>query len=126
MFKKHACFGLLLMSLVAPALAGGDDVEPGLGDPADGPPFFGEVLDIKARKPMADVLVRAEFGKGQAILARTDAEGKFRFGAFGRTVDPNSIQFTCSMKGFKPVDLIRRPGPRDEAPIELQCLLEPE
>ncbi len=126
MFKKHACFGLLLMSLGAPAYAGGDDVEPGLGDPADGPPFFGEALNIKARKPMADVLVRAEFGKGQAILARTDAEGKFRFGAFGRTVDPNSIQFTCTIKGFKPVDLIRRPGPRDESPIELQCLLEPE
>ena len=126
MFKKTAFFSLLLAVLAAPAIAGGDDVEPGLGDPADGPPFFGEVVDLKSRKNLVDALVRAEFGKGQVILTRSDPEGRFRFGAFGRTVDPNSIQFTCAMKGYKAVDLIRTPGPRDESPIELKCLLEPE
>jgi len=126
MFKITAFCSLLLAALAVPALAGGDDVEPGLGDPADGPPFFGEVLDLKSRKTLVDALVRAEFGKGQVILTRTDPEGRFRFGAFGRTVDPASINFTCAMKGFKAVDLIRTPGPRDESPIELKCLLEPE
>jgi hypothetical protein len=126
MFRKYAVFSLFLSFLAAPAQAGGDDVEPGLGDPADGPPFFGEVVDLKSRKVLVDALVRAEFGKGQTILTRTDPEGRFRFGAFGRTVDPNSIQFICSMKGYKAVDLIRAPGPRDESPIELKCLLEPE
>jgi hypothetical protein len=111
---------------LAPALAGGDGVEPGLDDPADGPPFFGDVLNIKGRKMLVDALVRAEFGKGQVILTRTDPEGKFRFGAFGRTVDPNSIKISCAMKGFKAVDIIRMPGRRDEDPIEVQCLLEPE
>lgn len=126
MFRKSAFCSLFFVSLAAPACAGGDDVEPGLGDPADGPPFFGEVVDLKSRKTLVDALVRAEFGKGQVILTRTDPEGRFRFGAFGRTVDPNSIHFTCSMKGYKAVDLIRQPGPRDESPIELKCLLEPE
>jgi hypothetical protein len=126
MFRKTAFCSLLFVSLAAPASAGGDDVEPGLGDPADGPPFFGEVVDLKSRKTLVDALVRAEFGKGQVILTRTDPEGRFRFGAFGRTVDPASIHFTCSMKGYKAVDLIRQPGPRDESPIELKCLLEPE
>ena len=93
MFKKTAFFSLLLAVLAAPAIAGGDDVEPGLGDPADGPPFFGEVVDLKSRKNLVDALVRAEFGKGQVILTRSDPEGRFRFGAFGRTVDPNSIHF---------------------------------
>ena len=110
----------------APALAGGDGVEPGLDDPADGPPFFGDVLDIKKRKMLVDALVRAEFGKGQVILTRSDPEGRFRFGAFGRTVDPASIKISCAMKGFKAVDTIRTPGRRVEDPIEVQCLLEPE
>jgi len=117
--------GCTLLSL-APALAGGDGVEPGLDDPADGPPFFGDVLDIKKRKMLVDALVRAEFGKGQVILTRSDPEGKFRFGAFGRTVDPASIKISCAMKGFKAVDTIRTPGRRVEDPIEVQCLLEPE
>ena len=111
---------------LAPALAGGDGVEPGLDDPADGPPFFGDVLNIKGRKMLVDALVRAEFGTGQVILTRTDPEGKFRFGPFGRTVDPNSIKISCAMKGFKAVDIIRMPGRRSEDPIEVQCLLEPE
>jgi hypothetical protein len=117
--------GCTLLSL-APALAGGDGVEPGLDDPADGPPFFGDVLDIKKRKMLVDALVRAEFGKGQVILTRSDPEGRFRFGAFGRTVDPASIKISCAMKGFKAVDTIRTPGRRVEDPIEVQCLLEPE
>jgi hypothetical protein len=116
-----------LIAGLAPATrAGGDDVEPSLDDPADGPPFFGDALDIKTRKGLVDALVRAEFGKGQTILTRTDPEGKFRFGAFGRTVDPNTIKISCSMKGYKPVDVIRTPGRRDEDPVEVECLLEPE
>ncbi|MDB5641580.1 MAG: hypothetical protein JWN07_897 [Hyphomicrobiales bacterium] len=128
MLRKIACAGLVCFSVLSlsPALAGGDDVEPGLEDPADGPPFFGDALDIKSRKTLVDALVRAEFGKGQVILTRTDPEGKFRFGAFGRTVDPNSIEISCAMKGYKAVDIVRTPGRRDEDPIEVQCLLEPE
>jgi hypothetical protein len=128
MFRTIARTGLVLLSVLSlsPALAGGDDVEPGLEDPADGPPFFGDALDIKSRKTLVDALVRAEFGKGQVILTRTDPEGKFRFGAFGRTVDPSSIKISCAMKGYKAVDTIRTPGRRDEDPIEVQCLLEPE
>jgi hypothetical protein len=128
MFRNLVRTGFVLLSVLSlsPALAGGDDVEPGLEDPADGPPFFGDALDIKSRKILVDALVRAEFGKGQVILTRTDPEGKFRFGAFGRTVDPNSITISCAMKGYKAVDTIRTPGRRDEDPIEVQCLLEPE
>lgn len=129
MLRHIARTSLLLASVLAlatAARAGGDDVEPGLGDPADGPPFFGDATDIKTREHLVDALVRAEFGKGQVILTRTDPEGKFRFGAFGKSVDPNSVKISCSMKGFKPVDVIRTPGRRDEDPIEVQCLLEPE
>ena len=129
MFRTFARAGLVLVSVLSAAplaVAGGDDVEPGLGDPADGPPFFGDALDIKNRKAVVDALVRAEFGKGQVILTRTDPEGKFRFGAFGRTVSPESIKISCAMKGYKAVDVVRTPGRRDEDPIEVQCLLEPE
>ena len=129
MFRTIARAGLVLLSVLtlAPiARAGGDDVEPALGDPADGPPFFGDALDIKNRKPLVDTLVRAEFGKGQVILTRTDPEGKFRFGAFGKSVDPASIKISCAMKGYKAVDVVRTPGRRDEDPIEVQCLLEPD
>ena len=127
MFRPIARAGLLALGVLAlaPAYAGGDDVEPGLGDPADGPPFFGDALDIKTRKFLVDALVRAEFGKGQVILTRTDPEGKFRFGAFGKTVSPDSVKISCAMKGYKPVDVVRTPGRRDEDPIEVQCLLEP-
>jgi hypothetical protein len=129
MFRTFARAGLVLVSVLSAAplaVAGGDDVEPGLGDPADGPPFFGDALDIMNRKALVDALVRAEFGKGQVILTRTDPEGKFRFGAFGRTVTPESIKISCAMKGYKAVDVVRTPGRRDEDPIEVQCLLEPE
>ncbi len=128
MLRSLACASLVCFSVLslAPALAGGDGVEPGLDDPADGPPFFGDVLDIKKRKMLVDALVRAEFGKGQVILTRSDPEGRFRFGAFGRTVDPASIKISCAMKGFKTVDTIRTPGRRVEDPIEVQCLLEPD
>ena len=70
--------------------------------------------------------MRAEFGKGQVILTHTDPEGRFRFGAFGAAVNPDSVKINCVMKGYKLVDVLRRPGPAADAPIEVQCLLEPE
>jgi hypothetical protein len=125
MIRTLARAGFVLLML-SPALAGGDGVEPGSDDPADGPPFFGDALDIKNRKTLVDALVRAEFGKGQVVLTRTDPEGRFRFSAFGRTIDPGTVKISCAMKGYKPVDTVRTPGRRNEDPIEVQCLLEPE
>jgi hypothetical protein len=125
MIRTLARAGFVLLML-SPALAGGDGVEPGSDDPADGPPFFGDALDIKNRKTLVDALVRAEFGKGQVVLTRTDPEGRFRFSAFGRTIDPGAVKISCAMKGYKPVDTVRTPGRRNEDPIEVQCLLEPE
>lgn len=124
-------FSLALLGLVAltsPGLGGGDDIDgSGVSNPEDGPPFFGEARDVSTQKVLVDAIVRAEFAKGQVILTRTDPEGRFRFGAFGKSVPPDTVQIKCAMKGYKLLDVSRRQGsgPPD-TPIEIECLLEPE
>ncbi|MDB5649324.1 MAG: hypothetical protein JWL62_844 [Hyphomicrobiales bacterium] len=121
-----ALFGLF--ALASPCIAGGDDIDgSGVSDPEDGPPFFGVARDVSTQKVLVDAIVRAEFAKGQVIMTRTDPEGAFRFGAFGKTVPPETVQIKCAMKGYKLLDVSRRQGsgPPD-TPIEVECLLEPE
>lgn len=118
---------LLIGLLVAPAWAGGGDIDGLPDDPADGPSFFGEAKDIGAFKPLEGVSVRAEFGKGQAILTSTDPDGRFHFGGFGHDVSPDTIQIKCSMRGYKLVDVPRRRASNaPESPVELECLMEKE
>ena len=109
------------------ARAGGGMVE-GLPDnPEDGPPFFGEAIDVKGHKRMVGVHVRADFGKSQYLLTTTDEEGDFHFTGFGKNVDPASVRISCSKEGYRLIDASRQPSSgASDAPIHIECLMERE
>ena len=87
MFRTFARAGLVLVSVLSAAplaIAGGDDVEPGSAiRPTARPSSATRSTSASARRSWTRWCA-AGIGKGQVILTRTDPEGKFRFGAFGR------------------------------------------
>lgn len=119
----------LLLGISGPrfAVAGGGAVE-GLEDnPADGPPFFGEAVDIRGHKPITGATVRADYGKSQSLLTSTDPEGRFRFTGFGPSIDPKTVRVSCSMKGFRLIEATQRQVSNDSgAPYHVECLMARE
>ncbi len=126
---KHA-LGLSLM--LALALAAGDAWAGGSGldeqdDAADaGTPFFGFVKDLDARgKGIADAKVTAEIKGGNAsLITRADAQGHYRLAGFGKDVNPDTVEITCSVDGYKLDRTPRRKLSNDPgAPVEVDCLM---
>jgi len=107
------------------AWAGGSGLDE--QDDADaGTPFFGFVKDLDARgRGIADAKVVAEIKGGNAsLVTRADAQGHYRITGFGKDVDPNTVEVTCSVAGYKLDKAIRRKLSNDPgAPIEVDCLM---
>jgi hypothetical protein len=130
---KHVLgFGLIIAGLALAltlasngARAGGS----GLDEQEDadaGTPFFGFVKDLDARgKGLADAKVVAEIKGGNAsLVTRADAQGHYRITGFGKDVDPNSVEITCSVQGYRLERATRRKLSNDPgAPIEVDCLM---
>jgi hypothetical protein len=95
-------------------------------DEEQGTPFFGFAKDIDARgKGLPDTKVVAEIKGGNAsLVTRTDAQGHFRIAGFGKDVDPNTIEITCSKDGYKLQRAARRRLSNDPgSPVEVDCLM---
>ena len=131
MMKRAFRFGLVTGAALALAFAGAAAWAGGSGldeqDDADaGTPFFGFVKDLDARgRGLADAKVVAEIKGGNAsLVTRADAQGHYRITGFGKDVDPNSVEVTCSVAGYKLDKAIRRKLSNDPgAPIEVDCLM---
>jgi hypothetical protein len=108
-----------------PGWAGGTGLDEHDDDDA-GTPFFGFAKDLDARgRGLADTKVVAEIKGGNAsLVTRTDAQGHFRIAGFGKDIDPNTVEITCSKDGYKLQRAARRKLSNDPgAPVEVDCLM---
>ena len=116
-------------ALVAPvvALAGGGSFD-SMDDDADkdaGPAYFGFVKD-RSGEGVADakvtVVVKAF---NSSLILRSDDTGHFKIKGFDKSVDPDEVDFTCAMDGYKFYARTKQArGTEANAPIEVTCILE--
>ena len=108
------------------AHAGDADLQAIEGDKENGPPFFGEAMDVKGMRPLEGVRIRAQV-KGQPlpVFVNTSDEGRFSLRGFGKGVDPADIDIKCEITGYKLIDLSRRRVSKAaDAATEIECLFE--
>ena len=125
-FARGALAAGLAIGLCAgqAAWAGGSGLDE--ADDADaGTPFFGFVKNVSLGGTIADAKVVAEIKGGNAsLVTRADAQGHYRITGFGKDVDPNTVEVSCSVAGYKLDKAIRRKLSNDPgAPIEVDCLM---
>jgi hypothetical protein len=116
----------------APALANGGDffaelaeLHAGRAEGEMGPTYFGFVRDSRGRA-MPRATVSATIGSsGSSMSVQTDVLGHYRIEGFSSTIDPASIEISCSKPGFQQRTLDRRTQRSPNAPIEVICMLEP-
>jgi hypothetical protein len=96
------------------------DEEPGLS-------FFGEVKEVGSLRSIEHVQVKAELG-ARRIMVQTNIEGRFKLHPnFGKDVLPDSITISCAKEGYQTIDVSRRRmSSAADAPVEVDCLLEPK
>jgi hypothetical protein len=127
--KRAARLGVVMGAALAlagtAAWAGGSGLDE--QDDADaGTPFFGFVKDLDAHgKGIADAKVTAEIKGGNAsLITRADAQGHYRLAGFGKDVNPDNVEITCSVDGYKLDRAPRRKLSNDPgAPVEVDCLM---
>jgi hypothetical protein len=108
------------------AHAGDADLQAIEGDKENGPPFFGEAMDVKGMRPLEGVRIRAQV-KGQPlpVFVNTSDEGRFSLRGFGKSVDPENVDVQCSMDGYRLLDLTRRRVSKAaDAATVVECLFE--
>jgi len=125
---RSIAFGVALVMMLAPTdrgWAGGS----GLDEPDDadvGTPFFGIVKDLDRRgRAIPDAKVTASLkGGNTSFVMRADAQGHFKFTGFAKDVDPNTVEITCAVDGYKLERTVRRKLSSDPgAPVEVDCLM---
>lgn len=108
------------------AFAGGGSFENMDEDDEDaGPPYVGDVKDSKGN-PVAEAKVSvAVKAFNSSLILRADDQGHFHIKGFDKSVNPDEVEISCSMYGYKPYALNRQPtGSEAKSPIEVMCVLE--
>jgi hypothetical protein len=118
---------VLAIALAAPivAHAGGVDMtDEDLNGGADGPSFFGFVR-LVGGAGIDDAKVTAEL-KGGALVTATDLLGLYKIPGFGKDVNPDDVQISCSKDGYKQANVMRHPHAAGDMkdPIEVDCFLQ--
>ena len=106
------------------AWAGGSGLDE--QDDADaGTPFFGFVKNVTMGGTIPDAKVTAEIkGSNAALITRADIQGHYRLAGFGKDVNPDNVEITCSVEGYKLDRAPRRKLSNDPgAPVEVDCLM---
>jgi hypothetical protein len=118
-----ACASLVL----APLSLRAGDAESELDDHEDGAPFFGEAKDVSNLRPLAAVRVKVLAKGSWPIFINTNDEGRFKLRGLGKTVDPDTVEVACAKQGYRTLEVMRRRmSRREDAAVEIECLLEPE
>jgi hypothetical protein len=116
------CFAIAMVSLskshAGEAVSEKDELD-------NGPSFFGEAKEVGSLRPMQNVQVKAEVGE-QRVSTYTNDEGTFKIPGLGKETAADSVAITCSKQGYRTLDMSRRrlSGAAD-APVVIECLLEP-
>ena len=117
------CAGL--MALPVHLRAG--ELESEMDEHDNGAPFFGEAKDVSSRRPLATVQVKILAKGSWPIFINTNDDGRFALGGLGKTVNPDTVEVACAKQGYRTLDVVRRRTSRaEDAPVEIECLLEPE
>jgi hypothetical protein len=107
--------------------AGGSDIE-GMDEDDHLPSMFGDVRDVNGYRPLEGARIQAQAkGAPLPMMATTDVDGRFKLSGFAKNVDPEAMKITCSLNGYRLLNLSRRKLGKDmDAPVEVECLLEKE
>jgi hypothetical protein len=116
---------MLTLVLRVAARAGGVNFTDEEVSPADdGPSYFGFVREVGG-PGVADAEVTASLKQGGAIATRTDILGVYKIPGFAKEVNPDDVVISCSKKGYKEANVLRRPRAGDaKDPIETECYLQ--
>jgi hypothetical protein len=102
------------------------ELEAEVDDHENGAPFFGEAKDVSSQRPLAAVQVKILAKDRWPIFINTDDDGRFLLGGLGKSVNPDTVEIACAKQGYRTLDVLRRRMSRaEEAPVEIECLLEP-
>ena len=122
-----AVLGLGLTTFVSQsAFAGGGSFDSMDDDDEDaGPPYVGDVKD-RSGNPIADAKVTvAVKAFNSSLILRADDQGHFHIKGFDKSVNPDEVEISCSMDGYKPFALSRQPtGSEPKSAIEIVCILQ--
>jgi hypothetical protein len=90
--------------------------------------MFGDVRDVNGYRPLEGARIQALVkGAPLPMMATTDVDGRFKLQGFAKNVDPEAMKITCSLNGYRLLNLSRRKLGKDmDAPVEVECLLEKE
>jgi hypothetical protein len=107
--------------------AGGSDIE-GMDEDNHLPSMFGDVRDVNGFRPLEGARIQAQAkGAPLPMIATTDVDGRFKLSGFAKNADPEAMKITCSLNGYRLLNLSRRKLGKDmDAPVEVECLLEKE
>jgi hypothetical protein len=92
----------------------------------NGPSFFGEAKEAGSLKSIQNVQVKAELG-ARKMLANTNADGQFKLPSFGKQTAVENVIVSCAKEGYRTIDVSRRRmSSAADAPVQIECLLEPK
>ena len=96
-------------------------------DEETGLSFFGEAKESGSLRSLENVQIKAELG-ARRIMVQTNVEGRFKLHPnFGKEVLSDSITISCAKDGYSTLDVSRRRmSSAPDAPVEVDCLLEPK
>jgi hypothetical protein len=73
------------------------------------------------------VRVKVTAQGGWPIFVNTNDEGGFKLRGLGKTINPDTVEVACAKQGYRTLEVMRRRmSRREDAPVEIECLLEPE
>ena len=123
---RSAVLPLLLAISPLPVLAGEADFQPE-DIHEHGAPYFGDAKQIRTLNPIEGVRFKMQLkGTMRFFVIATDEDGRFRRNGLGLDVDPDNVEVSCEKEGFRTVDVMRRrTSSSKNAPVEVECLLEP-
>jgi hypothetical protein len=91
-----------------------------------GPSFFGDAKEVGSLKSLQNVQVKAELG-ARRMFVNTNAEGRFKLPSFGKETVADNVTISCAKEGYRTIDVSRRRmSSAADAPVEIECLLEPK
>src|SRR5215813_4877864 len=128
MTKSQRASFLLGLALALPlafagmAWAGGASLDEDEEDQSNaGVSFFGFAKDLDRGGGVADARVNAEIkNRNASLVTRTDDQGHFKFSGFGREIDPNDVDISCSKDGFALQRTVRRRPPTGDGAISIE------
>ena len=113
---------VLAATLVAPALAGGDDYDAQNDTEGKGPAYFGFVRDTRG-SPVSDAHVVLRPKQGEPVVLKSNVLGLYR-SHVSKEASPSEVEVSCGKAGYRQTGVMRRPGGNSDMHVEINCTLQ--